>query len=190
MKKIINKVKKYLKKSFKYSQLIVALALSLFVFANTAKGEGDEYKPNLKFEQTQTGLIVLEDKKVTIEPGISREELAQLNEKVEPEMVKNLMKQLANEYDVDWKLVYAIGYHESANYSSHLAKNNNNFFGRKARSGGYASWENPEEGIRNQFEYLQNRYFDRGLDTPAKINPVYAEDNTWHVKVESVMSKL
>lgn len=140
----------------------------------------------IKFNQESPSPLSINDKVVRVESGGSREDLANLD----PDAIKGLMKVYGEQYGVDWRLVYAIGYHESGNYNSSLARNQYNFFGRKAGSGGYASWSNPEEAIQNQFEYLKTRYFDRGMDTPQEINPVYAEDNSWYWAVEQVMNQL
>lgn len=172
---------------FKLKQLIFVLAIfGLFGVA----GAREKYDTNIKFQIGQAEMFVIEAKKTAVVAGLAKADIDQLNSDPEPELIKKYMRQLGYEYDMDWKLVYAIGYHESGNYGSALAQRNHNYFGRKASGGGYASWSTPEEGIRNQFEYLKTRYFDRGLNTPARINPVYAEDNTWHYKVEGVMATL
>jgi len=149
-----------------------------------------QYETAIKLNDKSDNPLVLEDRTVNVLAVPSRAEIDDATFGLDPEAIKALMQEIGKEYNVDWRLVYAIGYHESGNYSSQLARAQFNFFGRKAHSGGYASWGDPEEAIRNQFEYLQTRYFDRGLNTPAKINPVYAEDPTWHYRVEAVMNTL
>lgn len=181
---------KIFKKIRKHTRAILMAVLFVLILAGTAKGHGEKYNTNLKFDQNNPDLLVLGERKIVIEQGLSKENIKELNSNPSPDQIKLLMKSIAGDYNVDWKLVYAIGYHESANYNSHLAKNNNNYFGRKAVGGGYAKWSTPEEGVRNQFEYLKRRYIDNGLTTPSTINRVYAEDNTWHYKVESVMAKV
>lgn len=148
--------------------------------------ESKETKTRIEFNQNSASPLSLQDKKVEVYSAGSREDLNSLD----PEAIKGLMQAIAPEYGVDWKLVYAIGYHESGNYSSSLARTQNNFFGRKAASGGYASWATPEDGIRDEFTYLKTRYLDKGLTTPASINLVYAEDMSWHTAIESVMVRL
>jgi len=154
-----------------------------------------DYQTEIKLNDKSADPLVLEDKTTNVLAVPSRAEVKDATFGLDPEAMKALMQEIGQEYNaggynVDWRLVYAIGYHESGNYSSQLARAQFNFFGRKAHSGGYASWSDPEEAIRNQFDYLQTRYFDRGLTTPAKINPVYAEDPTWHYRVEAVMNGL
>lgn len=168
----------------------LALAATLIIITSVAQAKNQQLNTQISFEKGKINPLVLMPKKTEIVIGISRADMDEFNRNPEPEKIKQFMCSIAPEYGIDWKLVYAIGYHESGNYNSSLAERNNNFFGRKASSGGYASWSTPEEGIRNQFEYLKNRYIDRGMDTPAKINPVYAEDNSWQFAIERVMNTL
>ena len=149
-----------------------------------------QYETAIKLNDRSDNPLVSVDKTVNVISVPSRDEIKDATFGLDPEAIKLLMQEIGQQYNIDWRLVYAIGYHESGNYSSQLARGQFNFFGRKANSGSYASWSDLEEAIRNQFEYLQTRYFDRGLNTPAKINPVYAEDPTWHYRVEAVMNTL
>ncbi len=167
---------------------ILSLAL-LFAFIpfQYSPEKRQTYQTEIKFNQNDpVNMFTLPEKKVEVYSVGSGEDLVA----ADPEAIKGLMKFYGEKYGVDWKLVYAICYHESGNYTSSLARRQNNYFGRKASSGGYASWSTPEEGIENQFVYLKTRYFDRGMDTPAEINPVYAEDMSWHYAVESVMASI
>ena len=171
--------------SLKTVQLVSVGALMVLMPFTGDTTERQKYETQIKFQETAE-VLTLDEKKVEVFSSGSRQDLNNLD----PEAIKGMMQAIAPEYGIDWKLVYAIGYHESGNYTSALARNQNNFFGRKARSGGYASWATPEEGIRDEFRYLKERYFDRGLTTPSSINRVYAEDGSWHYKVESVMASL
>lgn len=163
----------------------VGFMFVLIPFSNPTANK-TKTETRIQFNQNSIQPLSVSDKKVEVFSAGSREDMNNLN----PEAIKGLMQAIAPQYGVDWKLVYAIGYHESGNYGSSLARSQNNFFGRKARSGGYASWNTPEEGIHDEFRYLKEKYFDRGLTTPATINRVYAEDMSWHFAVESVMARL
>ena len=174
----------------KILQLALILATVFVASTTVAHAQNEKTISNIVLNKTGSQPLTIQPKKTEIVLGISNADMAEFNQNPTPENIKRFMATIAPEYGVDWKLVYAIGYHESGNYGSSLAQRNNNYFGRKATSGGYASWATPEEGIRNQFEYLKTRYFERGMDTPAKINPVYAEDSSWHYKVEAVMASL
>lgn len=168
----------------------MASLVALLVVIPLGLVKPQEYQTEIKLNDKSENPIVLADRTVNAISVPSRDEIDEATFGLDPEAIKALMQEIGTEYNIDWRLVYAIGYHESGNYSSHLARAQFNFFGRKANSSSYASWDNPEDAIRNQFEYLQTRYFDRGLNTPAKINPVYAEDPTWHYRVEAVMNGL
>lgn len=170
--------------------LTFVLAAFMITFTGIAQAKEQKFESQLSFNKTNTNPLTIESKKTEIVIGVSQEDMDQFNQNPDPEKIKKFMHAIAPEYGVDWKLVYAIGYHESGNYNSSLAQRNNNYFGRKANSSGYASWATPEEGIRNQFVYLKTRYFDRGMTTPATINPVYAEDGSWRYAVESVIATL
>lgn len=172
--------------------LITSFVLVSIIFSTitVAKAESQKYDTNIVLKSGDLNLLSINDKKTEIVAGISNEDMNALNQNPTPEMIQRFMRSIAPEYNIDWKMVYAIGYHESGNYGSSLARSNNNYFGRKANSSSYASWSTPEEGIRNQFEYLKTRYIDKGMTNPAEINPVYAEDSGWHYKVESVMASL
>ncbi|KKQ90868.1 MAG: hypothetical protein UT15_C0003G0043 [Berkelbacteria bacterium GW2011_GWA1_39_10] len=172
------------------SKLLVVTGLFAIVPVNMLSSKAANYQTDVKLNTNQPLLLELPEKKVEIKTGMSKIDLEKRNLSYDPETMKAMIQEIAPEYGVDWRLVYAIGYHESGNFNSSLARRNNNFFGRKAVSGGYASWSTPEDGIRNQFEYLKSRYFNRGMDTPVKINPVYAEDMSWHYKIEAVMNSL
>ena len=170
------------------ASLIVAIFVSLAGIVQAA--DDTKIETTLVLDTNNPNLLVLKDAKTEIKPGLAKADIDKLNNEHDPEAIKAYMQELEDEYGIDWKLVYAIGYLESGNYTSSLAERQNNFFGRKANSASYASWGTAQEGIRNQFEYLKTRYFDRGLDTPAKINPIYAEDMTWHYKVETVINTI
>jgi len=174
----------------KILQLALILATVFVASTTAAQAQNEKSITNIVLNKSGSQPLTIQPKKTEIVLGISNADMAEFNQNPTPENIKRFMATIAPEYGVDWKMVYAIGYHESGNYGSSLAQRNHNYFGRKASSGGYASWSTPEEGIRNQFEYLKTRYFERGMDTPAKINPVYAEDSSWHYKVEAVMASL
>lgn len=139
---------------------------------------------------TKSPLVLTEpDQTVNIPVGMSRYALAQKGLAYDPQEIKLAIQEIAPEYGIDWKFVYAIGWIESG-YNSSLARRNYNFFGRKAGRGVYARWSDPESAIRDQFSYLKTHYFDRGLDSPYEIGPIYCEGNTWAGKVTSVMNTL
>ncbi len=195
IKNILSKIKSKLIQNREFASVSVLFGVT---FAGIAilgtiprvEAYNQPYDTQISFNQANADILAISESKTNIAPGVSQADMDDFNNNPDPEKIKRFMQQIAPEYGIDWKFVYAIGYHESGNYNSSLAQRNNNYFGRKANSYGYASWNTPEEAIRNQFEYLKTRYFDRGLTTPASINRVYAEDMSWHYAVESVMNSL
>lgn len=171
----------------KLMPLVVLLVLIPFV---QSRAEKSSFETNIKFDPNSPEILVLADKQVKVTQSLSRAEVADGLDNIDREIIKSYMQDLGREYGVDWRLVYAIGYLESGNYNSSLARNQYNFFGRKASSGSYASWGSVEEAIQNQFEYLKTRYIDRGMDTPYEMNHVYAESDTWGAKVTGIMNSL
>lgn len=171
----------------KLMPLIILLGLIPFAKSQTEKSS---FKTNLKFNPNSPEVLVLADREVKVTQSPSRAEVADGLDSMDREVLKAYMQDLGQKYGVDWRLVYAIGYLESGNYTSSLARNQYNFFGRKASSGTYASWSSPEEAIQNQFEYLKTRYIDRGMNTPYEMNRVYAEGNTWGANVSGIMNSL
>jgi hypothetical protein len=165
---------------------------ALMVVATTFGGYqfGPTYQTDIKMDLQNPNLLNIPNQKVEIIQGISRFDMEQLGKTHDPAEIKYLIQEIAPKYGLDWRLVYAIGYLESGNFNSSLARLQNNFFGRKASSGVYASWPNTLVAIENQCEYLKTRYIDRGLDTPYEMNHVYAESGTWGAKVTSIMNSL
>lgn len=174
-----------------YQAVIIGLfTVMILTTTSITAAQDDNFKSRISLNKYSVQPLVINRSKIQLEPGIASNQIVQLNQNPNPELIKQFMCTIAPEYQVNWKLVFAIGYHESGNYQSALARRNNNYFGRKARSGGYASWTTPEEAIRNQFEYIKNNYYSRGLTTPAAINPIYAEDSSWQYAVVSIMNTL
>ena len=168
--------------------IVLALGLSLFSSITPAKA-ATNFDATYVLDYHQAIPLILNCRKVEIMPGLAQVDLNKVNVDHDPEAIKTFIEQIAPEYGVDWKLVYAIGFYESGNYSSSLARNSNNFFGRKATSSTWMSYNTAEDGIRDQFVYMKTHYIDRGLDTPTKMNPIYCEGNTWQYMVQAIMNK-
>jgi hypothetical protein len=167
----------------------VLSTLSIFIITPFALPH-QTYLTTVKLDTNNPFVLSEPDKTVNIPIGNSRYELERRGLAHDPEEIKLLIQEIAPEYGLDWRLVFAIGYLESGNFNSSLACRQNNFFGRKASSGVYASWPDVETAIRNQFEYLNTRYIARGMETPYEMNHVYAESDTWGAKVTGIMNSL
>lgn len=76
---------------------------------------------------------------------------------------------------------------------SKLVKNCNNVGGNKGKpscnGGSYRKFDTIEDGIKFAVNKL-NSYYKKGLKTAKEINPHYAGDKTWYVKVNRYMNKM
>jgi hypothetical protein len=76
---------------------------------------------------------------------------------------------------------------------SSLTRNCYNVGGIKGKpscgGGSYRRWDTMEDGIRSFVDNLAG-YYAKGLDTPEKMNPRYAESNTWAMKVRNYMAQI
>lgn len=90
------------------------------------------------------------------------------------------------------KISYAIGQHESANFKAcpKGCENSHNYWGRKAKSGGYMQFSSEKEAWEDQMDYLERRFFSRGVYSLQEINRTYAEDPNWYVGVQKHLDAL
>jgi len=93
----------------------------------------------------------------------------------------------ADQYQIDWKLVPAITGVEST-FGKRIPFNSYNAYGWSNGAYQFESWE---QSIDHVSKFLKEKYLDRGLDTPQKINPVYAPPSPdWGWKVAFFMEKI
>ncbi len=171
----------------KQSILALVLFTILIVFTPTQSAKAYDVNSVLSLNTAQYFPFNIAPKPADVKPDVPQVDMNKVNIDHDPDAIKAYMQQIAPEYGVDWKLVYAIGAYESGYYKSSLAQYSNNFFGRKATSTTWMSYASAEEGIRDQFLYVKEHYLDRGLDTPAKMNHIYCEGDTWQYKVQYIM---
>lgn len=189
VKKFIHKNKQFLANSVQVSKMASVVALLVIIPLNITAIQNKTYHSDIKFAASDQ-IVKAPEQKIQVISLPSRDQAQNSSGSISPDAMKAMIQEIAPEYGLDWKLVYAIGYYESGNYNSSLARRNLNFFGRKASSRTWAAWNTPEEAIRDQCAYLKEHYFDRGLNTPYEIGPIYCEGNTWAGKIISVMNRL
>ncbi len=77
---------------------------------------------------------------------------------------------------------------------SSLVKQCNNVGGIKGSpgcfGGSYQKYSSLDVGIKSFMDLLYNNYYAKGLTTPEKINPKYAESKTWAQKVNKYIEKI
>lgn len=96
------------------------------------------------------------------------------------------------ELGLDPYLALAITLHETGcSYScSGLVRTHNNLGGLKGANGKYMAFATLDDGIKGYLNILYKRYYSKGLTTPEKMNPVYAQSTTWSSKVKWYMNKI
>lgn len=93
----------------------------------------------------------------------------------------------ADKYGLDWRLIPAITGVEST-FGRQIPYNSYNAYGWANGAYKFTSWE---QSIGIVAKTLKEKYFDRGLDTTAKIGRVYAPPSkTWANKVNYFMEKI
>jgi len=93
----------------------------------------------------------------------------------------------ADQAQIDWRLVPAITGVEST-FGKQIPLNSFNAYGWANGTYRFQSWE---ESITIVSQALREKYYNRGLDTPYKIGPVYAPPSqTWAGKVTHFMEEI
>jgi len=93
----------------------------------------------------------------------------------------------ADKNEIDWKLVPAITGVEST-FGKQIPYQSYNAYGWCNGDYRFESWE---QSIEYVSKYLKEKYYDRGLDKPEKIAPIYAPpSSTWAGKVIYFMQKI
>lgn len=75
---------------------------------------------------------------------------------------------------------------------SNVAKKYNNLFGATANSGGFIYYDSFNESILKFGDFITSGYFEKGLTSLSKINPVYCPPNNpgWRIMVSAKIDKL
>jgi len=95
--------------------------------------------------------------------------------------------EMADKYQIDWKLLPAITGVEST-FGKQIPFHSYNAYGWNNGNYRFQSWENSLEIVSKA---LREKYYNRGLDTPYKIGPVYAPpSSTWAGKVSRFMNEI
>lgn len=87
------------------------------------------------------------------------------------------IKQIAEQYQIDWKMAVAIAKHETGNYTSYAFTSLNNVGGLMYWDGtksALQSFNSLEKGIEKYISNLKYNYYDMGLDTIEEIQRKYA----------------
>ena len=183
----------------------VVLILSGLVIMNipTSKKDYNATLDNKVFYKASK--VVLEEAEDEVKEEIRKASIVwdnltmdELSEKLERSMNSSLKGKgrlfatYSIELGLDPYLALAITLHETGcSYScSGLVRTHNNLGGLKGANGKYMSFPTLDDGIKGYLNILYKRYYSKGLTTPEKMNPVYAQSSTWATKVRWYMNKI
>ncbi len=97
----------------------------------------------------------------------------------------------ADKYSLDWRLLPAIAFQESTLGKNTIFGSHNAFgWGVLDNSTVGMSFDSWDEAIFTVAKGLREDYYNSGLTTPETINPRYAGDKNWNVKVRYAMDEL
>ena len=95
--------------------------------------------------------------------------------------------QMADKYQIDWRLLPAISGVESTFGKFYI----NGTYNAYGWGGGKIRFESWEDSIEKVSRALSEKYYGRGLDTPYKIAPVYCPPSkVWARNVTYFMAKI
>lgn len=163
--------------------------------------EATEYEEeniiNDEVEKVEEEISVEEvPQRVEVFDGLTMEELIdKLNRNLSSDL-SNMGYAYANysiELGVDPYLAVAVSMHETGCTwnCSYLAKTCHNVGGQKGSGcGEYAAFDTMEDGIYAFIANIKRNYVDYGLMTADEMNPKYAEDPTWSMKVNNYIEKI
>lgn len=155
-----------------YTLLFMAIVNMITIDKTEAK------KGNISFVAMNTNLETEKDDELAIATDYKVEEEIIENKKEDKCNLGNIECQIYNkakEYEMTDDQAYlliAISRHETGNWTSSAFKNKNNFGGIMGANG-LKSYNTFDDGLEAFVSLLKNRYFNKGLTTIEKIQPVY-----------------
>lgn len=152
-----------------YSNVFIYSDLIAKAEANEKSGNGTIRPGRVKTPQNENKGEIKEDVKRAIE---EKKEESQENI-CNYDSVTCLIKNTADNYNINWKLAVAISKHETGKYTSEAFKEKNNV-GGNFRNGSLMTFSSLDEGIDFFVRNLKNNYIDMGLTSIETIQPKYA----------------
>ena len=182
MAKLFNKLPRILRVSAIYGLIIINVVYFIGLNKKSLK-----MAKNDKIESVEEVAMVMDEEKEMEE--LEKVEKVEPKKEVKKEVKKVEQKESCNmEKEIECKiynkgieygmtheqalLAISISKSETGHWTSNLYVNKNNF-GGVTKNGKMASYSTNEEGLDAFVSLLKRRYFDQGLTTPEKIQPVY-----------------
>lgn len=129
---------------------------------------------------------------ITKPSNLSVKEIHSLIKGTGLEGIELAVKEVEDEYGINALYTISVAAHESGWGTSSLARNRNNLFGIAAYDSNTNSakyFDNKYDCVKYWGRMIKNNYFDQGLTTTQSINKVYASDQNWSRKVNSIMNE-
>ena len=143
---------------------------NLFICSDLiAKAETNENKEVIQIDREEEKSLKTQ-KNAELE---SLEKIEELSNECVLDEVSCKIKEVAQDYGVDWRLAVAISMHETGKYTSVAFKEKNNV-GGNFRNGSLMVFEDLDKGIDFFISNLKKNYIDLGLDTVEEISSKYA----------------
>lgn len=145
---------------------------NLFICSDLiAKAEANENKEVIQIDQEEEKSLKTQ-KNAELE---SLEKIEELSNECVLDEVSCKIKEVAENYGVDWKLAVAISMHETWDYTSYIFKHQNNVGGMwNGIKGEFYSYDTLDDGIDAYISNLKTNYYDEGRTTIETIQPKYA----------------
>ena len=145
---------------------------NLFICSDLiAKAETNENKEVIQIDQEEEKSLKTQ-KNAELE---SLEKIEELSNECNLDEVSCKIKEVAQNYGVDWRLAIAISMHETWDYTSYIFKHQNNVGGLwNGMKGEFYSYESLDAGIEAYISNLKTNYYDEGRTTIETIQPKYA----------------
>ena len=145
---------------------------NLFICSDLiAKAEANENKEVIQIDQEEEKSLKTQ-KNAELE---SLEKIEELSSECTLDEVSCKIKEVAQNYGVDWRLAVAISMHETWDYTSYIFKHQNNVGGLwNGMKGEFYSYESLDAGIEAYISNLKTNYYDEGRTTIEMIQPKYA----------------
>lgn len=173
---ILDKVYDFVAKQFKKLRKRIQKILFYLIIGTSILGVISLYRGERiiikTIERVQAKEVVEAEKTTNNEVVVEQEkEVCVLDE------VSCKIKEVANNYGIDYKMAIAIAKWETGYYTSHAFKNLNNVGGMmywNGKGSQLQSFESLDKGIEAYVSNLKYNYFDLGLNTIESIQKKYA----------------
>ena len=196
MKRFMNEIKRIFKRDAVTIMLVVAVLFMSISQANLIRAVGDLDLNNNHWQEKYEAMAAANEENIKLfeEVKAENDELKERVEELEnqPEQEIDILQLAGELYDIDPKLLEAIERLECGNYTSNLYLTKNNTWGAyDSLNKCFKTFASREQSTMELARTLRLYYYDKGMDTLEKIEPVYCpNDSTWAEQVRQIYEQL